>query len=55
MAKNKEEVEQSITEEVIQLESYISYELLEKKKKEKQNAKFILPNGKEAVLNAKQK
>jgi hypothetical protein len=55
MAKNKEEVEQSITEEVIQLESYISYELLEKKKKEKPNAKFILPNGKEAVLNAKQK
>lgn len=41
--------------EVIQLENYISYELLEKKKKENPNAKFILPNGKEAVLNVKQK
>lgn len=41
--------------EVIQLENYISYELLEKKTKENPNAKFILPNGKEAVLNAKQK
>ncbi len=61
--KNKQEtvVTEETTEnskesiEVIQLENYISYELLEKKKKEKPNAKFILPNGKEAVLNVKQK
>ena len=38
---------------VKKLNSYISYELLKKMKEKEPDTKFILPNGKEAVLNDK--
>ncbi len=37
---------------VVKLNNFISYELLKKMKEKEPNTKFILPNGKEAVLNA---
>ncbi len=40
---------------VVKLNSFISYELLRKMKAKEPNTKFILPNGKEAKLNEKQK
>lgn len=38
---------------VVKLNNFISYELLRKMKEKEPNTKFILPNGKEAVLNDK--
>lgn len=38
---------------VVKLDNFISYELLRKMKEKEPNTKFILPNGKEAVLNDK--
>lgn len=38
---------------VVKLNNFISYELLRKMKEKEPNTKFILPNGKEAVLNYK--
>ena len=38
---------------VVKLNNFISYELLRKMKEKEPNTKFILPNGKEAVLNEK--
>ncbi len=40
---------------IVRLNSYISYELLRKMKVKEPDTKFILPNGKEAKLNEKQK
>lgn len=40
---------------IVRLNSFISYELLRKMKTKEPNTKFILPNGKEAKLNEKQK
>ena len=38
---------------VVKLNNFISFELLRKMKEKEPNTKFILPNGKEAVLNDK--
>lgn len=38
---------------VVKLNNFISFELLRKMKEKESNTKFILPNGKEAVLNDK--
>lgn len=38
---------------VVKLNNFISYELLRKMKEKEPDTKFILPNGKEAVLNDK--
>lgn len=38
---------------VVKLNNFISYELLRKMKEKEPNTKFIIPNGKEAVLNDK--
>ena len=38
---------------IVKLNNYISYNLLKQMKEKEPNTKFILPNGKEAVLNAK--
>lgn len=38
---------------VVKLDKFISYELLREMKKKDPDTKFILPNGKEAVLNDK--
>lgn len=35
---------------VVKLNNFISYELLKKMKEKEPNTKFILPNGREAVL-----
>lgn len=39
---------------VVKLKSFVSKELLKKMKEKEPDTKFILPNGKEAVLNAKE-
>lgn len=52
MATNNEQENKNI--KVVKLNSFISYELLKKMKEKEPNTKFILPNGKEAVLNAKE-
>ena len=37
----------------IKLNKFVSYALLKKMKEKEPNTKFILPNGKEAILNEK--
>lgn len=39
---------------VVKLNTFVSKELLKKMKEKEPDTKFILPNGKEAVLNAKE-
>ena len=39
---------------VVKLKSFVSKELLQKMKEKEPDTKFILPNGKEAVLNSKE-
>lgn len=36
---------------IVKLNNFISFDLLRKMKEKEPNTKFILPNGKEAVLN----
>lgn len=48
MATNNKETK------VVKLNTFISKELLKKMKEKEPDTKFILPNGKEAVLNAKE-
>ena len=51
--KTVEKEEKNI--KVVKLNNFISYELLKKMKEKEPNTRFILPNGREAVLNAKEK
>lgn len=54
MATNNNNQNQEAKEvKVVKLNNFISYELLRKMKEKEPNTKFILPNGKEAVLNDK--
>lgn len=54
MATNNNNQNQETKEvKVVKLNNFISYELLRKMKEKEPNTKFILPNGKEAVLNDK--
>lgn len=56
MATNNKTVEKEEKNiKIVKLNSYISYELLKKMKEKEPNTRFILPNGREAVLNAKEK
>lgn len=53
MATNNKTVEKEEKNiKVVKLNNYISYELLRKMKEKEPNTRFILPNGREAVLNA---
>lgn len=40
-------------QKIVKLDKFISRELLKKMKEKEPDTKFILPNGKEAVLNEK--
>lgn len=51
MATNNNEANKDV--KVVRLNSFISKELLKKMKEKEPDTKFILPNGKEAVLNDK--
>ena len=52
---NTENTDKENKVKVVRLNSFISYELLRKMKAKEPDTKFILPNGKEAKLNEKQK
>lgn len=51
MATNNNETNKEV--KVVKLNNFVSNELLKKKKEKEPDTKFILPNGKEAVLNDK--
>lgn len=53
MATNNNQNQEAKEGKIVQLEHFISFELLKKMKEKEPNTKFILPNGKEAVLDAK--
>ena len=53
MATNNNQSQENKDIKVVKLNNFISYELLKKMKEKEPNTKFILPNGKEAVLNDK--
>ena len=56
MATNNKAVEKEEKNiKVVKLNNFISYELLKKMKEKEPNTRFILPNGREAVLNVKEK
>lgn len=56
MATNNKAVEKEEKSiKVVKLNNFISYELLKKMKEKEPNTRFILPNGREAVLNVKEK
>ncbi len=56
MATNNKTVEKEEKNiKVVKLNNFISYELLKKMKEKEPNTRFILPNGREAVLNVKEK
>lgn len=51
MATNNKTVEKEEKNiKVVKLNNFISYELLKKMKEKEPNTRFILPNGREAVL-----
>ena len=52
MATNKTVEKEEKNIKVVKLNNFISYELLKKMKEKEPNTRFILPNGREAVLNA---
>lgn len=51
MATNNNEANKDV--KVVRLNNFVSKELLKKMKEKEPDTKFILPNGKEAVLNDK--
>lgn len=51
MATNKTVEKEEKNIKVVKLNNFISYELLKKMKEKEPNTRFILPNGREAVLN----
>lgn len=51
MATNNNETNKEV--KVVKLNNFVSNELLKKMKEKEPDTKFILPNGKEAVLNDK--
>ena len=53
MATNNNQNQETKEIKVVKLNNFISYELLRKMKEKEPSTKFILPNGKEAVLNEK--
>ena len=53
MATNNNQNQETKEIKVVKLNNFISYEHLRKMKEKEPNTKFILPNGKEAVLNEK--
>lgn len=55
MANNKTVEKEEKNIKVVKLNNYISYELLRKMKEKEPNTRFILPNGREAVLNVQNK
>lgn len=56
MATNNKTVEKEEKNiKVVKLNNFISYELLKKMKEKEPNTRFILPNGREAILNVKEK
>ena len=55
MTNNKTVEKEEKNIKVVKLNNYISYELLRKMKEKEPNTRFILPNGREAVLNVQNK
>ena len=55
MTTNKTVEKEEKNIKIVKLNNFISYELLKKMKEKEPNTRFILPNGREAVLNGKEK